>query len=89
MKITILLTRINTIRELFPFTLSFAPSSSVNEGSRALLTEQRWAFLGLGFTIENRTEGADCCPYLSEENIDPKWKKDVIEAGALVNKGPE
>jgi len=54
-----------------------------------LLTGQRWAFLGLGFTIENRTEGADCCPYLSEENIDPKWKKDVIETGALVNKGPE
>jgi hypothetical protein len=34
-----------------------------------------WEFLGLGFTIENRLghEKADCSPYLSVENIDPKW----------------
>lgn len=34
-----------------------------------------WAFLGLGFTVENRLgpEKADCSPYLSVENIDPKW----------------
>ncbi|PMD27582.1 flavin-binding monooxygenase-like protein [Hyaloscypha hepaticicola] len=43
-----------------------------------------WAFLGLGFTIEERTEGADRCPYLSEEAIDPKWMEEVIKAGALV-----
>jgi hypothetical protein len=34
-----------------------------------------WEFLGLGFTRENRLgpEKADCSPYLSAENIDPKW----------------
>ena len=34
-----------------------------------------WEFLGLGFTRENRLgpEKADCSPYLSVENIDPKW----------------
>ena len=34
-----------------------------------------WEFLGLGFTRENRVgaEKADCSPYLSAENIDPKW----------------
>lgn len=42
-----------------------------------------WAFLGLGFTIENRTEGADQSPYLNEEVIDPKWME-VIKSGALV-----
>ena len=36
-----------------------------------------WEFLGLGFTHENRVgvEKADCSPYLSAENIDPKWWK--------------
>lgn len=48
-----------------------------------LLTGCRWAFLGLGFTIENRTEGLDNCPYLNEEAIDPKWME-VIKSGALV-----
>ncbi|PMD35399.1 flavin-binding monooxygenase-like protein [Hyaloscypha variabilis F] len=43
-----------------------------------------WEFLGLGFTMEERTEGADKCPYLSEEAIDPKWMKEVIQTGALV-----
>jgi len=42
-----------------------------------------WAFLGLGFALENRTEGADQSPYLSEQNIDPKWL-DVIKSGALI-----
>ena len=46
--------------------------------------DSRWAFLGLGFTIEDRTEGADKCPYLSEDAVDPKWKKEVIDTGALV-----
>ncbi|RDW92473.1 flavin-binding monooxygenase-like protein [Coleophoma crateriformis] len=34
-----------------------------------------WAFLGLGFTMENRLalQGSDQSPYLSEEKIDPKW----------------
>ena len=49
-----------------------------------MLTFKSWAFLGLGFTIEERTEGADRCPYLSEEAIDPKWMEEVIKAGALV-----
>ena len=43
----------------------------------------RWAFLGLGFTIENRTDGADTSPYLNEEAIDPKWME-VIKSGGLV-----
>jgi hypothetical protein len=32
-------------------------------------------FLGLGFTMENRLgpEKADCSPYLSVGEIDPKW----------------
>ncbi|KAA8569390.1 hypothetical protein EYC84_001035 [Monilinia fructicola] len=41
-----------------------------------------WAYLGLGFTIENRTEGADIAPYINEEIIDPKWLE-VIKSGAL------
>lgn len=40
-----------------------------------------WEFLGMGFTMENRAgpkseqnpNGADCSPYLSLSNIDPKW----------------
>jgi hypothetical protein len=48
-----------------------------------LLKIYSWAFLGLGFTIENRTEGADQSPYLNEEIIDPKWME-VIKSGALV-----
>ena len=37
--------------------------------------KNHWEFLGLGFTRENRLgpEKADCSPYLSVENIDPKW----------------
>jgi hypothetical protein len=48
----------------------------------------RWAFLGLGYTIENRNpEKYDQSPYLSEEAIDPKWLKEVIQTGALVSNG--
>jgi hypothetical protein len=34
-----------------------------------------WEFLGLGWTVENRLgpEKSDVSPYLSLENIDPKW----------------
>ena len=49
-----------------------------------MLIIKSWEFLGLGFTMEERTEGADKCPYLSEEAIDPKWMKEVIQTGALV-----
>jgi hypothetical protein len=48
-----------------------------------MLTLHRWAYLGLGFTKEERTEGADVCPYLSEEAVDPKWIEKVIKTGAL------
>jgi len=34
--------------------------------------------------MEERTEGADRCPYLSEAAIDPKWMEEVIKTGALV-----
>jgi hypothetical protein len=37
----------------------------------------------LGFTIENRKEDADKCPYLAEDLIDPKWSE-VIHSGAAV-----
>ncbi|GAB7359378.1 hypothetical protein MBLNU230_g6029t1 [Neophaeotheca triangularis] len=35
----------------------------------------RWAHLGMGWTIENRLgpEKADCSPYINLLNIDPKW----------------
>lgn len=38
-----------------------------------------WAFLGMGWTMENRAgpEKADCSPYLTIENIDPKWYEAV------------
>jgi hypothetical protein len=49
-----------------------------------VLTSKSWAFLGLGFTIQERTEGADRCPYLSEEAIDPKWMEEVIKTGSPV-----
>ncbi|RFU31171.1 hypothetical protein B7463_g5169, partial [Scytalidium lignicola] len=42
----------------------------------------QWAFLGRGFTSENFIEGADNCPWHSEEFIDPKWLP-VIESGEL------
>jgi hypothetical protein len=48
-----------------------------------MLTLHRWAYLGLGFTKEERTEGADVCPYLSDEAVDPKWIEKVIKTGAL------
>jgi hypothetical protein len=51
-----------------------------------ILTGNRWAFLGLGFTIENRTEGADVSPYIAEHFIDPKWLE-VIKSGALIMNG--
>lgn len=59
-------------------------SSPIKSPQDRMLTFKSWAFLGLGFTIEERTEGADRCPYLSEEAIDPKWMEEVIKAGALV-----
>jgi hypothetical protein len=49
-----------------------------------VLTLSRWAYLGLGFTIQDRTAEADKCPYLSEAAIDPKWINEVIKTGALV-----
>ena len=38
-----------------------------------------WTFLGMGWTMENRAgpENADCSPYLTLENIDPKWYEAV------------
>jgi hypothetical protein len=42
----------------------------------------RWAYLGLGFTKENRTAGMDKSPYLNEELIDPKWLKACLYPGA-------
>ena len=36
-----------------------------------------WAHLGLGFTVANRTKGADISPYLSVANIDPEWLRAV------------
>ncbi|TVY80271.1 putative sterigmatocystin biosynthesis monooxygenase [Lachnellula suecica] len=38
----------------------------------------------LGFAKENRTEGMDAAPYLSEDKLDPKWVEEVIKTGALV-----
>lgn len=37
--------------------------------------KNRWACLGMGWTVENRkgAEHADCSPYLSLKNVDPKW----------------
>ena len=34
-----------------------------------------WACLGMGWTVQDRLgpKAADVCPYLSLENIDPKW----------------
>ena len=49
-----------------------------------MLIIKSWEFLGLGFTMEERTADADRCPYLSEEAIDPKWMEEVIKTGALV-----
>lgn len=36
-----------------------------------------WAHLGMGYTIENRTQGMDNSPYISVENIDPRWLEAV------------
>ena len=36
-----------------------------------------WAHLGLGFTVANRTTGANLSPYLNEEATDPKWLEAV------------
>ncbi|ATZ53328.1 hypothetical protein BCIN_09g01960 [Botrytis cinerea B05.10] len=41
-----------------------------------------WAYLGLGFTISNRTNDSDASPYLNEEIIDPKWLE-FMKSGAL------
>ena len=54
-----------------------------NSKRYVLIEIRRWAYLGLGFTIENRTEGGDQCPYLNKEVMDPKWTE-VIRSGALV-----
>ena len=34
-----------------------------------------WAHLGMGWTVQDRLgpKQADMCPYLSLDNIDPKW----------------
>lgn len=42
-----------------------------------------WAFLGLGFTMEERSEEADRSPYFNEDVLDPKWME-VTKSGALV-----
>ena len=49
-----------------------------------LLRTYRWAYLGLGFTMQERNPGSDIAPYLSEEAIDPKWLNEVIKKGASV-----
>lgn len=38
--------------------------------------KNRWAFLGMG-TVPALVEKADASPYLSVQNIDPKWMKAV------------
>ncbi|QSZ36642.1 hypothetical protein DSL72_006523 [Monilinia vaccinii-corymbosi] len=42
-----------------------------------------WAYLGLGFTIRDRTEGADIAPYINEEAIDPRWLE-LIKSGVAI-----
>ncbi|TKA72309.1 putative sterigmatocystin biosynthesis monooxygenase stcW [Cryomyces minteri] len=39
--------------------------------------KNQWAHLGLGWTVENRTQGMDSSPYISIDNIDPKWLEAV------------
>jgi hypothetical protein len=33
--------------------------------------------------VEDRTEGADKCPYIAKDKIDPKWLE-VVKSGALI-----
>jgi hypothetical protein len=73
-------TKITILRTKTSITRRSSPYRSLHH----VLTFNSWAFLGLGFTIQERTEGADRCPYLSEEAIDPKWMEEVIKSGALV-----
>lgn len=40
-----------------------------------------WEFLGLGFTEEHRTEGADKSPYMNRSQIDPKWLMEQTKEG--------
>ena len=40
-----------------------------------------WAFLGRGFTVEDRTVGADVSPYLAVEKMDPRWLEAVGSKG--------
>ena len=39
-----------------------------------------WAMLGMGWTVEDRQgpKNADVSPYLSVENIDPKWSVRIL-----------
>ncbi|KAK5112948.1 hypothetical protein LTR62_003770 [Meristemomyces frigidus] len=47
-----------------------------------------WAHLGMGWTVENRAgpEAADCSPYLSLNNIDPKWYEAIGGDAATLQK---
>lgn len=48
-----------------------------------------WAFLGMGWTTENRIgvdNGANCSPYISLENVDPKWLAAIGNTAAAKEK---
>jgi len=47
-----------------------------------------WAYLGMGWTLENRAgiEGADQSPYVNVANIDPKWLEAVGNEAAAEKK---
>ncbi len=57
-----------------------------------------WSFLGLGTVLANVMPDSDCSPYISVENIDPKWmasyqpKKNPDRqkeaAGVMANEAP-
>ncbi|KAL1964138.1 hypothetical protein VTN77DRAFT_7226 [Rasamsonia byssochlamydoides] len=36
-----------------------------------------WGFMGPGHVRQEKTPGADLCPYLSVENLDPKWLEEI------------
>ncbi|KAJ9644119.1 hypothetical protein H2201_007096 [Coniosporium apollinis] len=41
------------------------------------LHKNPWAFLGMGYAMENTIPGSDVSPYLQYENIDPKWLETI------------
>ncbi|KAK5129827.1 hypothetical protein BJ546DRAFT_1060466 [Cryomyces antarcticus] len=48
--------------------------------------KNQWAHLGLGWTVENRTQGMDNSPYININNIDPKWLEEVGSAPTTTEK---